>query len=1079
MDERTFIEQVERADIDRFARILARPTVHEEEVLVTYFGEERYGRMHERALQRNLRRAEEPPWGNVVVLHGIMGARVSLEDEEDTPLWPFVLRGVGGLQRLALADDGVTPARAGERCHATGLLKRYFGELLLALSERWSTRAFYYDWRKPIGTAAKDLAARVAHWFGADEPVHFVAHAMGGLVVRTYIAAERARWEGMAAGLEAGRGGRLIMLGTPNHGTYGVPRMLTGIDPVVKRLADREGVSETAMARIIATFPSVYELLPSPFADPAAEAFYDVRNWPVGVSSTHLRAAHAHHGALRDVVDPARMLYVAGGNVPTYSGVDPSQLAERDAYRLTWAGDGRVTHASGRLPGVTTYYADASHGDLVVDRQVLAVVNELLRTGTTTRLPQTFAVRAAPESDLAGDRDHHEQRSSQELRALLNQIATRDRALGGQRRGSEDTTGAAVVTSTRVNAQDRELEDNLLRDFLGGSDAALPATGPIVMPRADPPKIELALRLLDIGQAHTAGDNGLPVDVIAVGHYTGVKPQRAEKALDEQLSTALPSGATPDSGVLTDLTLRGTIPAGLGQPFFLDDPRDTRPDRRRLICLAGLGLPGRLSSGDLSIVVRELCWAAGRIGRTHIASVLIGAGVGNLSEHAAVEQWLRGIGEALAGQVPGAPRIRRVTLVELDPEKLERIDLALAEQVKQVEALAVEYSPPGRTRRAAARKPKAKPPADDQAPTRITLTREAGKYRFGAITATAAVPERDIEVDPVLVGEANDQLAAERSADRRRDSGRYLGRLLWPQDLRAELDGDAPVVMILDSSSARIHWELVARWPSDAPGADAQADANRDFLGVAAGFTRQLRTAFAPPPEPPPPPDRLLSVLVVADPAEDAHLPGAEEEGIEVANLFERLNQPGTAPAVEVVRLFGPRRATRSEVMRQLILKRFHVLHFAGHCCYDKEDPSRSGWVFTGNHRLTANELRRIDRVPEFIFSNACESGVTPDRAGNRTAALAPSFAEAFFERGVGNFVCTAWPVNDGAARAFAAELYGALLGLGTTPKPMYKAMRAARQAVLERADGDRSWGAYQHYGDPLFRLVAGDTTSA
>jgi hypothetical protein len=33
--------------------------------------------------------------------------------------------------------------------------------------------------------------------------------------------------------------------------------------------------------------------------------------------------------------------------------------------------------------------------------------------------------------------------------------------------------------------------------------------------------------------------------------------------------------------------------------------------------------------------------------------------------------------------------------------------------------------------------------------------------------------------------------------------------------------------------------------------------------------------------------------------------------------------------------------------------------------------------------------------------------------------------------------------------------------------------MRTAREAVLERADGDRSWGAYQHYGDPLYRLVA------
>ena len=281
--------------------------------------------------------------------------------------------------------------------------------------------------------------------------------------------------------------------------------------------------------------------------------------------------------------------------------------------------------------------------------------------------------------------------------------------------------------------------------------------------------------------------------------------------------------------------------------------------------------------------------------------------------------------------------------------------------------------------------------------------------------------------------------------------------------------------MILDSTSARIHWELVARWPTSVPGAAAAPDPTRDFLGIAGGFTRQLRTVFAPPPEPPPPPDRLLRVLVVADPAEDAHLPGAEEEGVEIANLFERLNKPGSEPRVEVVRLLGPRRATRTEVMRHLILRRFHVLHFAGHCTYDKADPSASGWIFTGGARLTAAELRRIDRVPEFIFSNACESGITPDRAGNRSAELAPSFAEAFFERGVGNFVCTAWPVNDSAARTFAATLYGALLGLDQDDgaQPMYRAMCRARGMVLDRADGARTWGAYQHYGDPLYRLVA------
>src|SRR6185369_1252750 len=93
------------------------------------------------------------------------------------------------------------------------------------------------------------------------------------------------------------------------------------------------------------------------------------------------------------------------------------------------------------------------------------------------------------------------------------------------------------------------------------------------------------------------------------------------------------------------------------------------------------------------------------------------------------------------------------------------------------------------------------------------------------------------------------------------------------------------------------------------------------FLGTSRGFTRQLRTTFAPPPEPPPPPQTVLRVLIVADPAEDAHLPGAEEEAVTIADLFESYNTTQTDPTathIEVKRLFGPIDATRTNVLREL-----------------------------------------------------------------------------------------------------------------------------------------------------------------
>jgi hypothetical protein len=507
-----------------------------------------------------------------------------------------------------------------------------------------------------------------------------------------------------------------------------------------------------------------------------------------------------------------------------------------------------------------------------------------------------------------------------------------------------------------------------------------------------------------------------------------------------------------------------------------------------------MDVPGRFGVGELAVVARELCWAIGRLGRRHLATVLIGAGNGNLAPTQAVEAWLTGLAQALSGQLRGT-RLQRLTFVEQDPRRLEEIDRALSATRDRMSAdgrLDVHYATADEAKKEhwrqlarerdieAANRRWASDVAPDQRrdpiPARITITRDGDTFRFGAITTTAAIPEREIPLDPALVIEANDQLAAEPEAGVLHRNGLYLGKLLFPTDLEFSLRA-SPLVLMLDSTTARIHWELITRTPPPAAGSSQTPDWQNASLGIGAGVTRQLRTVFAQPPEPPPPPERRLRVLVVADPAEDAPLPGAEEEGILVADLFERFNTHEHPERVEVVRLFGPREASRTTVLRALMTRHFHVLHFAGHCFYNKEYPPGSGWIFTNGAVLSARELRRIDRVPEFIFSNACESGVTPDRSGKRSAGLAPSFAEAFFARGVGNFVCTAWPVDDQAASQFAATLYRHLLGIDQPagrPKPMYEAMSEARRAIAgSRTGGARSWGAYQHYGDPLYRLVA------
>ena len=72
--------------------------------------------------------------------------------------------------------------------------------------------------------------------------------------------------------------------------------------------------------------------------------------------------------------------------------------------------------------------------------------------------------------------------------------------------------------------------------------------------------------------------------------------------------------------------------------------------------------------------------------------------------------------------------------------------------------------------------------------------------------------------------------------------------------------------------------------------------------------------------------------------------------------------------------------------------------------------------------------------------------------------------------------------MDDEAAQTFALTVYGELLGLhgnkgsardGAVPqvKWLYEAMSEARRKVAGDEFGVTTWGAYQHYGDPLFRL--------
>ena len=108
-----------------------------------------------------------------------------------------------------------------------------------------------------------------------------------------------------------------------------------------------------------------------------------------------LDAAQQFQVDLHEVVDPDRLVYVAGADRETPARV--TVTGQSLAYKYTREGDGRVPHSLGLLDGVTTFYVDEDHGDLPKNGAVLDAIHDLLATGRSTTLSPSPVRRSTVE----------------------------------------------------------------------------------------------------------------------------------------------------------------------------------------------------------------------------------------------------------------------------------------------------------------------------------------------------------------------------------------------------------------------------------------------------------------------------------------------------------------------------------------------------------------------------------------------------------------------------------------------------------------------------------------------------------
>src|SRR5438128_1123307 len=211
-------------------------------------------------------RSRNPLIGNIVFLHGITGADLAVVDAagDSDEIWVNIPRLIlGRIQRLQLDAAARREADPKFTVQVAGINKKYYAHGVLALRARWNVETYAYDWRKDIDEASDGLATLIRQKF-PGKPVHLVAHSMGGLVSRNLIRRHPQLWDAMKAP-DLVAGGRLIMLGTPNYGSFAIPPVLTGGDQMME-LLERIDLAHNMpeLLAITNTFLGSYMLLPAP-----------------------------------------------------------------------------------------------------------------------------------------------------------------------------------------------------------------------------------------------------------------------------------------------------------------------------------------------------------------------------------------------------------------------------------------------------------------------------------------------------------------------------------------------------------------------------------------------------------------------------------------------------------------------------------------------------------------------------------------------------------------------------------------------------------------------------------------------
>lgn len=938
----------------------------------------------------------------VFLLPGIMGSELHDGEGKVWFAWHQIMR--GGLGRIEMGRD----------VSAGAPLDDYYGELAEFLAATHHVVPCAFDWRLSLDEAAKTLAGKVraALKVNAERPLCFLAHSMGGLVVRALMAHDGELWKQVMHSPKS----RFLMLGTPNRGSHVITRLLTTREPMVSDIALLDFTRKHRdVVKLVSAFPGIYDMLPEPEANwdffgldtwrqlQERERVHLVNRvqWDIPAASL-LKNAASLRARMReqdfaDLAEARQVLYVAGVADETPSGITPSGGLE---FYGTSEGDGRVTWATGVPPGMDpglVYYMDEVHGDMARHARSFAGILELLQTGETALLPRQPA--------------RHRGQAAQFVLAEMS---------------------AAAVDEAQVVAR-----------ALGGAVRRRE-----VAPRAVP-QPPLKIEVLH-------GDLRYAKHCRLVGHYQDSGLYSAERTLDAALG-----------GQLERRLALGLYPGALRTSHVFTP---TQGSTQQPALIVGLGEYGKLSARDLEQTIMRAAADYGLHDLEHngpppdgttrelgLSALLVGSTSGGIALADAVVSTVNGViraNESLAAETRRAVRIGTLELIELWQDRALAACHRLRE-AQQLERFAGPCMVAPQVRSADGARSRIRFEEAPGWPMRLRIESVAGEgsadssqLKFTLFTESARAEARLLATERAAL----DRFVGGAIGTTRRNAelATALFQLLLPNDLKEGVQRCGDMVLVVDERSAGYPWEMLQ---------PTQDQPDRVAPALNGAFVRQLEIPrFRPHP-------RVAGdslALVVGDPSDGkgnwSRLPGAKEE----ARLVQGALSARGFGKTQLLLGKGER------VIIELLQRPWQVLHLAGHGVHERGPAKSSGMVLGEDLFLTAAIIGQMPVVPELVFINCCHLGKTSAEGHTPFHRLAANIGAQLIRDGVRAVVAAGWAVDDIAAAIFACAFYDRML----SGDPFGRAVREARLACYRAAPSSNTWAAYQCYGDPDFRLT-------